>query len=209
MKPLTTLILAAVIAAAVPANSQEKEDMQLPELHKIKRATLSPSYSCRSKEEFRKGYENTALFLSAYSRWRKSPEMLFDGACRSKDSFHGRTAGDSLDVITDYGDVPLAGLTASQLFSLQRRADSVSTFTSEAPVVAGHTYGMLINKSDVRGFFYFRVLAHVPNQKLELEYVVMDYQVLRVEAQSPGFSWDTKSSYPCPCPQAAEGQNPK
>lgn len=185
------LVSAAVVLIGTAAGGQtNSKELGLPELHKIRHVTLSPSYSCRSKEEAVSGYANTALFLSANSKNRNRPELVFNGACKSPDYFGGQTAGDDFDVITDYGDVPLESLTLSQAFSPLRRTDSLAAFTHTAKVQAGHTYGMLINKDECRGFLYFRVLSYVPNQKVELEYVVMDYQVLRREAQSPGFTWD-------------------
>jgi hypothetical protein len=63
------------------------------------------------------------------------------------------------------------------------------------PVREGHTYGLLINKSDIRGFFFFQVMRHIANQKVELKYVVQDYQLLNRSATSPGFAWDKKSYY--------------
>lgn len=89
---ITILILSASCVAPTIA----APDLGLPELHKIQRVTLSPSYSCRSSEDFHKGYENTALFLSAYSRKMNSPELLFNGACKSADWFEAATAGDDL-----------------------------------------------------------------------------------------------------------------
>ena len=189
------LIVSALVAAAPTSSQKTPEELQLPELHKIMHVTLSPSYSCRSEEEFRKGYSQTALFLSAYSKTRSIPELLFNGACKSPDNFDVNMAGDDLSVITDYGDVPLADLTPQQVFSPKRTTDSVANFVHTCEARLGHTYGLLINKRETRGFFYFRVVRHVPNQSVELEYVVMDYQILRVEAQSPGFNWDEKSSY--------------
>ena len=197
MRSLLSLIVFVLgFLIVVPASPQkDQHDLQLPELHKIKHVSLSPSYSCRSKQESGKGYGNTALFLSDYSKSRNAPELLFNGACKSPDDFVVQTAGDDLDVITDYGDIPLASLVAQHVFSPQRRTDSLAKFAQAARTEIGHTYGVLINKQEARGFFYFRVVAYVPNQSVELEYVVEDYQVHRVEARSSGFSWDAKMSH--------------
>lgn len=188
---ITILILSASCVAPTIA----APDLGLPELHKIQRVTLSPSYSCRSSEDFHKGYENTALFLSAYSRKMNSPELLFNGACKSPDTFQGATAGDDIDVVADYGEWPIEDLTAQQVFSPQRLANAYAQFAKNVPVREGHTYGLLINKPEIRGFFFFQVMRHVANQKVELEYVVQDYQLLDRSAASFGFAWDTKSYY--------------
>jgi hypothetical protein len=189
------LLGASILFAASPSVPQNNSDLQLPELQKIKRATLSPSYSCRPKEESRNGYQATALYLSRHSRDRNEPELLFNCACGSEDTFDVQMAGDAFDVITDYGDIPLASMTAQQAFSPTQRVDAPAKFSRDAVVHVGHTYGVLMNKSDERGLFFFRVVAHVPNKKVDLEYVVLDYQILQRVAQSPGFSWDHPITY--------------
>ncbi|MGH9521322.1 MAG: hypothetical protein ACRD3E_02185 [Terriglobales bacterium] len=188
MKAFVVLILA--LSSAITAAGQARlSDNDLPVLHRIQTVTLSPSYSCRSKADFQKGYEATALFLTAEEKRRNGPSLLFDGACGSPDFFEVNTGGDDIGVITDYGDVRLEDMAATQVFSPKKRTDSVSTFTYTTKVVAGHTYGVLLNRSDSRGFFYFRVLEYLPNERVKLEYAVMDYQRLRVEAASAGFDW--------------------
>jgi len=188
---ITILILSASCVAPTIA----APDLGLPELHKIQRVTLSPSYSCRSEQDALKGYENTALFLSAYSHRMNSPELLFSGACKSADWFEAATAGDDLDVVADYGEWPIEDLIAQQVFSQRRVAGAYAQFSKDVPVREGHTYGLLINKPDIRGFFFFQVMRHVANQKVELKYVVQDYQLLDRSAASPRFGWDTKSYY--------------
>lgn len=184
-----------VLSASCVAPTIAAPDSGLPELHKIQRVKLSPSYSCRSEQEALKGYENTALFLSAYSRRMNSPELLFNGACKSPDTFEAATAGDDLDVVADYGEWPIEDLIAQQVFSPRRIAGAYAQFSQKVPVREGHTYGLLINKRDIRGFFFFQVMRYVANQKVELKYVVQDYQLLDRSAESPGFAWDTKSYF--------------
>src|SRR5437879_5338919 len=102
MKALFALTVMCLTVA--PFNQQQKkEDLGLPELHKIKTATLSPSYICRSKQDSRRGYEKTALFLSTYADDINAPELLFNGACGSQDYFDG---GD-MSLIADLGAIPL------------------------------------------------------------------------------------------------------
>jgi len=149
--------------------------------------TLSPSYSCRSEEDFQKGYANTALFLSAYSRQRNSPELLFNGACETWDYLQRH----DLNVIADLGDIPLEELRPDQVFNVRRVHEraNYTRFSGIADPVVGHTYAELINQGDIRGFFYFRITAYVPNQKLELKYVVEQYEVFSTAEVSPGFDW--------------------
>jgi hypothetical protein len=188
-------LFALLFGAGFSASTKPVQNYGLPELHKINRITLSPSYSCRSEHETQTGYEKTALFLSAYSKQRNEPELLFNGACKSTDSFEGATAGDDLDVVADYGEWPIEQLTAQQVFSPQMRAGIEAKFSRTVPVVEGHTYGLLINKQDVRGFFFVQVIRHVQNQKVDLTYVVQDYQIHDQVTQAPGFAWDTRSYY--------------
>jgi hypothetical protein len=191
MKPI--LLLTSLVLIAAPSISQKtQENPDLPVLHKIKKITLSPSYSCRSKEDFQKGYAGTALFLSNKLH---GPDLLFNGACNSPDYLDVNTAGDSLSVIADLGKVRLEDLKADQVFNVQQvhSPELLSRFTMEAQPEIGHCYAVLINRSDARGMFYFTVTGYIPNERLDLRYVVKDYQLLNVSAQSPGFDWDKRS----------------
>lgn len=188
-----TLLLTGSAAVA-------QQDYGLPELHTIKTVTLSPSYSCRSQEDFQKGYENTALFLSAYSKRRNSPDLLFNGACRSEDYF------DEWDMsfIVDLGDeLQLEKLSAQDVFQLYHMRSSPnnplskhspSSLSQTLKVVPNHTYAVMLNRSDVRGLFVFTVVSYDPNKSVEIKYAVKAYQITDVKAQSPGFDWDKQNS---------------
>jgi hypothetical protein len=190
------LIVASVLFVAT--SSEQKTDLGLPELHVIKTGTLSPSYSCRTHEEFQTGYRKTALFLSKYSEARHAPDLLFDGACGSEDEFQGSTAGDDMSLIADLGTVPLEEVSASKAFNYRRvhSFDLYSKFGQTAKVVPDHTYAVLINKREWRGLFVVSVTGYVPNQRVDLEYAVKEYQVLDVRAQAEGFDWSAKNSSP-------------
>jgi hypothetical protein len=190
------LLIGSMLLMAAPSTSQKnQEDLGLPKLHKIQKISLSPSYSCRSVEDFQKGYVNTALFLTDRIRSFNSPVLFFDGACKSADTFAVATGGDDVSAIADYGDIPLANMAPFDLFGHRRPDSPVALFTERANVKLGHSYGVLINKRHVRGFFFFRVMAHIPNEKVELEYVVMDYQEIETKAESRGFDWSTRGYY--------------
>jgi hypothetical protein len=194
MKSLLLSISLLLMASPAPVQNKPK-NYGLPELHKIEKITLAPSYGCRTPEEFAQGYANTALFLSSYSKQRNSPELLFNGACSGPDYFVSATAGAQLDMLSDFGVVPLKDLAPSDVFGLHRTVNSMADFRQELKVQAGHTYAVLINKGDIHGFFFFQVVKYIPNQKLDLEYVVMNYTIFREEQRSPGFDWSTKSYY--------------
>lgn len=186
---MKSILIAAVLLMAAPSVSQKgQDDLDLPELHKIKKITLSPSYSCRSKDDFQKGYGSTALFLSKSSR---SPDLLFNGACGSTDYLEGG----EMTVIADLGKLRLEDLKADQAFNLQRvhSQELYSRFTSEVEPEVGHVYAVVLNKTDSRGLFYFTVTGYIPNERLDLRYSVKQYQLMSLRAQSPGFDWERRS----------------
>jgi hypothetical protein len=205
MKKLALIAaLLLVTASGSLAQTVADRDYGLPQLHVIKTATLAPSYSCRSEEEVQKGYQGTALFLSDYSRRRNSPDLLFNGACRSRDEFQSSTAGDDMAFVVDLGaDLQLETLTAQDVLHLYyHRSKPAPPDSTQVPsvlrhdvlVASGHTYAVFLNKREIRGLFVFTVTHHVPNQQVELKYAVKEYQVSRVMAQSPGFDWEQQNS---------------
>jgi len=187
-------LLLTLLLASGGNGSVQLPSPKLPELHKIKAVTLSPSYSCRSKEDFQRGYGKTALFLTDEGNWN-GPDLLFNGACGSLDYLEGQTAGDDMTLIADLGKVSLEELRADQAFNVKRihSDDAYSKFTTIAEIEVGHTYAVLINKARVRGLLFISITAWVPNQRLDLKYVVREYQLLIVRKESPGFDWTRKS----------------
>lgn len=194
---VVVLILAATITASAQKVAAAREDYGLPELHVIKSVTLSPSYSCRPDGEFQKGYEGTALFLSDYSKRRNSPDLLFNGGCRSADEFQSSTAGDDMALIADLGaDTPIETLTAHLAFNKQNvhLFEAYSKFAQQVKIAVNHTYVVLLNKSEIRGLFVFTVTNLVPNKRVDLRYAVKQYQVIDVKEQSQGFDWVQENS---------------
>lgn len=189
---MISLLLVAIFWMTVATNPEEQK---LPELNKIKTATLSPSYSCRSRQEFTQGYAKTALFVSGFSELRNSPDLLFNGACGSEDYFEGPGAGDDMSLIADLGTEPLEEITAPRAFNLKRihSFNLFSKFSQVSKVETNHTYALLIDSTGVRGLVLFTVTAYKPNTRVELRYAVKKYQILHVEARSEGFNWDTKN----------------
>ncbi|HKC64086.1 MAG TPA: hypothetical protein VKB86_10630 [Pyrinomonadaceae bacterium] len=190
-----TIFIALMLLLA--SSAALAQDYGLPELHTIKTATLSPNYGCRSQEDFSRGYETTALFLSDYSKRRNAPDLLFNGACKSEDYFQASTAGDDMALIADLGtDVSIEQLSAHLAFNKQNvhSFPAYSKFAQAVKVEANHTYVVLLNKSDLRGLFIFTVTSYVPNERVKLKYAVKEYQVLDVKAESPGFSWGQENA---------------
>src|ERR1700682_1731048 len=89
------LFLLLWTVAIVPARNPEGT-AELPILNRVLTATLSPSYSCRQKDQFARGYEGAALFLSGFSRSRTAPDLLFNRACNADDYFQASTSGDDM-----------------------------------------------------------------------------------------------------------------
>jgi|SRR6185312_2777488 hypothetical protein len=189
------LVLASLLILSTIASTQQKHDFGLPELNVIKTVDLSPSYGCRSEAAFRQGYAGTALFLSWYSRERNSPDLLFNGACRSEDYFEGSTAGDDMSLVADLGDVPIDEVSSSRAFNFKRvhSFELYSKFAQTARVQPHHTYAVLIDKRDLRGLFVFRVEEYQPNSRVALSFAVREYQVLDVKAESKGFDWSAEN----------------
>ena len=191
----TGLLLVFLLILNAGCVAQQKPDLGLPELNVVRTAILSPNYGCRSESAFSQGYGTTALFLSEYSRQRNSPDLLFNGACKSEDDFEGSTAGDDMSLIADLGVVPLEDVSSSRAFNFKRihSFDLYSKFAQQARVQPHHTYALLINKREIRGLFVFTVDDYQPNKKVALSYAVREYQVLNLKAESKGFDWDTEN----------------
>ena len=194
MKTISLLVALTFTAGISLFTEHQPQNIEVPELHTIKWATLSPSYSCRPTEEFQHGYANTALFLSPYSKQRNMPDLLFNGACKAEDYFHSSTAGDDMALIADLGaKVSLEEVTASRAFNLRRvHSDAdYSKFAQNVKVQPNHTYAVLLNKRELRGLFIFTVVNYVPNEKVELKYAVKAYQIMQGHPiASSGFDWE-------------------
>ncbi len=194
MKTFGLFVCFFLIATAVASAQNAAPSLGTPELHTIKTVTLAPSYSCRSPEDSQKGYANTALFLSAYSKQRNSPDLLFNGACGGDDDFQASTAGDDFSLIADLGsEVSLEEVSASRAFNLKRVHSyaEYSKFVDTIKVTANHTYAVLLNESDKRGLFVFKVVEHVPNERVVLLYAVKSYELMpNSQIHSAGFDWE-------------------
>ena len=188
---LSLIITLAASVSLLAQNAAQK--YELPELHTIKTVTLSPSYSCGLSNGFQKGYANAALFLSAHSKQRNVPDLLFNGACKSTDYFEPSTAGDDFSLIADLGaEVSLKEISAARAFSVKQISSyaEYSKFVKTAKVELNHTYAVLWNESDKRGLLLFKVTEYVPNEKVVLEYAVKSYQIMpNGQIRSEGFDW--------------------
>lgn len=166
------------------ARPEKQRDLGLPELHRINLVTLQPSYSCRSREEFQKGYEQTALFVSSFSRKMNTPDLLFNGGCEATDSFQAATSGDDMSLLEDMGKVPLEDVIAQSVFLTHGLH-----FEKFVDVHLDHTYAVLVNNPARRALIVFTVTGYVLNRRVDLKYAVKEYQILNVQAQSSGFDW--------------------
>ena len=191
---LLGLIVSLLLAPCSALAARQGSPNNLPELHKIKTVTLSPSYSCQPGGL---GYDGPALFLSDYSRNRNSPDLLFNGACGSPDFFEASTAGDDMALVADLGrGVSLENLTAQSTFNLANLAGAQyeTKFGQSARVRRGHTYAVLLNKREIRGLFVFTVTGYEKNKHVDIRYAVKEYQVQTTAEESPGFDWSRGSS---------------
>jgi hypothetical protein len=195
MKTVGLSIVLLLILTVTAAAQRATQNFGLPELHSIKTVTLSPPYSCRSPEQFQKGYESTALFLSAYSKQRNVPDLLFNGACKSGNYFQ---PGSSFSLIADLGsEVELSEVSVLRAFNLRRIHNfaDYSKFAQVVNVEVDHTYAVLLNDDDIRGLFIFKVVEYVPDERVVLEYAVKLYQVTPTGGvRSDGFDWEKRSN---------------
>jgi hypothetical protein len=191
---LAAVILGVFATAPKAVTVSANSDDGLPPLYKIQSATLSPSYSCRSKEDFGKGYANTVLFLSHYSKDRNAPDLLFNGACKTADYFEGSTAGDDMSLIADLGEIRLEDVSAHLAFNPTNISGRHANFAMSVLVLSGHTYALVINKRDFRGLAVFHVEEYIPNKSVKLRYAVKEYQLIAKRTESEGFNWEGKNS---------------
>jgi hypothetical protein len=194
MKRLDLSICLLLFAVGSSYAQNATQNFGLPELHTIKTITLSPPYSCRPSEQFQKGYENTALFLSAYSKQRNIPDLLFNGACKADNYFQ---AGTTFSLVADLGDVPVDEVSASNAFNFKRvhSFPDQSKFVQASNVELNHTYAVLLNEDDIRALFVFKVVEFVPDEKVVLRYAVKSYQVMPTRGFiSAGFDWEKRSN---------------
>ena len=195
MRNLIICIVTLVVLSVLATGQTSQPNNKLPTLRQIKQVTLAPSYSCRSSEEFAKGYVNTALYLSEFG----GPDLLFNGACGSVDYFEAATAGDDMSLVADLGTgISLEELSAHRAFNVEGvfSFEKYSKFAKAVTVQAGHTYAVLLNAMNRRGLMVFTVTEYVPNKKVSLRYAVEAYQVqLNRPVVSPGFEWETKNSH--------------
>ena len=173
------LIAFALLVVTVP---QAQAPNPQPQIGVSRTVELTPSYSCRPKEEFRRGYQKTALFLTEEMRVRNSPDLVFNGACGSQNYLHASTHGANYSVIADLSTKPAAAAAGKQrLMQLDARDDRDALkkmgFEDDAAVVPGHTYAILLHKHGVRGLMIVTVTKHVQDKGVELTYEVLDYQV--------------------------------
>jgi hypothetical protein len=198
MKRIAIAGLFLLLPWAVTGQTRNPErSNDLPILNRVRTTTLSPSYSCRPRDEFARGYEATALFLSGFSKSMNAPDLLFNGACDAPDYFSASTAGDDMALIADLGaEVKLTDLSAHTAFNVRNIGgfENESKFAQSLPVVLNHTYAILLNKFDVRGLFLVKVIDYEHNKSVTIEYTVKQYQRIQVVDKSPGFDWVAAST---------------
>lgn len=192
MTTATSLLIVALamFSGQAPAKDAKADRYGLPPLHVMRHAILGPTYSCRTTSEFSQGYQQTALFLSDYSRERNAPDLLFNGACGSENYFQASTSGDDMALVADLGsNVPLTAVTFERAFSYKTASglQAESQFSMSAQVIAGHTYVVLINRPDVRGLMVLTVTAFEPDKMVEFNYAVKSYTVQQSAATAVGF----------------------
>ena len=187
-------IAGSISLAAQNVRQKNEQKYDLPELHTIKSATVSP-YGCHLEDGKQKSYEESSIFLSDYSKKLRNPDLFLTFGCRSEEAFEPSTAGDSFSLIADLGaEVSLEEVSVSRAFNIRRihSFSEYSRFSQKVKVIQSHVYAVVINQSDKRGLFVFKVVEYVPNEKVVLQYVVKSYQING--HRSEGFDWEKINS---------------
>ena len=173
---MTGLIAFALLVVTVP---QAQAPNPQPQIGVSRTIELTPSYSCRPTEEFRRGFQKTALFLSEEMRVLNSPDLLFNGACGSENYFQASTHGGNHSLVADLSTIKAGDLLRLRQLDAQkdRAALFKMGFEDDAAVALGHTYAILLHKDGVRGLMIVTVTKHVQDKGVTLTYDVLDYQV--------------------------------
>ncbi len=156
---------------------------KLPDLHKIRTHVFTAPYSCGGD------YELSALFLSSHSKDSNAPDLLYNGACGSRNYIHATTAGDDFALIADLGEVSLESVSAEKAFNYERTVRQDNLFKEEVEVQKGHTYAVLISKSDIRALYVLKVESLVKGGPMAIKYAVKSYSIQKSIVESPGFDW--------------------
>lgn len=184
---LKTRILGLLLVLS-SANSWATNPLpDLPTLHKAEGHIFTAPYSCQGN------YEASALFLSKYSKQRNSPELLFNGACGSDLYIEAATAGDDFALIADLGRVSIESVSASKAFNYQRTVGKDNSFKQTMPAIQGHTYAVLIAKSEIRALYVLHINLIDSKGRMAITYAVKSYSIQKSISQSPGFEWEEKS----------------
>lgn len=182
MKSGNSFFSIAILALSLSAQASGSNSL-LPALHKIESYTFNNTYSCGGN------YETSALFLSETSKQRNSPDLLFNGACGTVPYIEASTAGDDFSLISDLGNIPLEGVSASKAFNTARVAGLDNTFKKTMPVQPGHTYAVLIAKRVVRALYVLRV-DQITEGQMKIRYAIKSYAIQTTKAEGPGFDWE-------------------
>ena len=143
------LLAILVLMMTTPAAVQSaQKDFDLPALHKIHEVTLSPSYSCRSAEDPKEDYGNTALFLTSSLKESNSPDLIFNGTCNGRDYVEAGWGGPQMSMIADLGKIRLEDLRTIQAFNVPwvGAQKFFSRFTGQIEPELDHTYALVINQ---------------------------------------------------------------
>lgn len=183
MKFLTLLSISLGACAAAAGSTSPL----MPTLHQIQAYTFSAPYSCKGS------YVTSALFLSETSKRMNEPDLLYNGACGSEAFIQSSTAGDDISMIADLGNVPIEKVSASRALNYDRMVGRENVFKDEIPVMAGHTYVVLISKAEIRALWVLHVESMVPDREMTIRYAVESYSIQATAKASPGFDWDTEN----------------
>lgn len=183
---LIALIPLVIACGKDKSEAEDYSGFKLPELHKVQTTTLTALYSCGGN------YEESALFLSAYSKRFVGPDLLANGNCQGHGYFEAQTAGDDIALISDIGEVPLEMVTANEALNYSRYSgvENPTDFRTNVDIIEGHTYVVLLAKREVRALYLVHVDAYEKGRPLRISYVVKKYQIQETRTASRGWDWE-------------------
>eukprot|EP01108_Squamamoeba_japonica_P006559 TRINITY_DN5351_c0_g1_i1.p3 TRINITY_DN5351_c0_g1~~TRINITY_DN5351_c0_g1_i1.p3 ORF type:complete len:161 (-),score=19.83 TRINITY_DN5351_c0_g1_i1:32-514(-) len=151
---------------------------------------FSRVYGCPSNKS---GYDGTALFASAYSKSRNSPDLLLYGACGSPPTFISATAGNDIAFFVELDGYSVENATAQVVWQAIVKSASRDAFANG--IQTGPTYAVFKSTDEIRSAIVFNATncetAAYPSQ-CSITYAPILYNVnpsSPVKAQ-PAFDWN-------------------
>ena len=179
------LIVMTMVGCGQDQSAHAADKESLPKLNTVQSFTFEKPYSCGGS------YEKSALFISSHARQSNAPDLLYN--CSNGPSVGATPAGDDFSLISDLGEVSLESVTPRRAFNLDLISGRDNTFKENMPVQVGHSYSVLISKSDIRALYVFQVESIQADGTMKIRYAVKSYSIVQSAQIAPGFDWESRN----------------